>query len=80
MSFLRNLPLRRVYLLVRKALKDMNLKACEDQIKKYGSLYETYDKFGSIKRVLYQSQPHFSEACGVYLDIVQEQISLALKW
>lgn len=69
-----------VYLLVRKALKDMNLKPCEDQIKKYGSLYETYDKFGPIKRVLYQSQPNFSEACGVYLDIVQKQISLALKW
>ena len=69
-----------VYLLVRKALNDTNLEKCEEQIKKYGSLYETYDITGPVKRVLYQSQPNFSEACGLYLDIVQKKLTAVLKW
>ncbi len=59
-----------VFLLVKKALNDTDLWDVNQQIKKYGSLYETYDENGEpVCRLLYKSQPNFSEACGLYLDL-----------
>lgn len=69
-----------VYLLVKKALGDTDLALVNDTIQKYGSLYETYDEHGPVRRVLYKSQPHFSEACGIYLDIVRKKLKTTFKW
>jgi len=43
-------------------------------IQKWGTLYEVYDHTGQpIRTLLYKSQPDFSEACGVFLDIDTNQ-------
>lgn len=43
-------------------------------IQKWGTMYEVYDNKGQpIRTLLYKSQPDFSEACGVFLDINTNQ-------
>lgn len=50
-----------------------------DKIQEYGSMYEVYDQHGSpIDVLLYQSQPDFSEACGLYLNIIEENNNIEL--
>lgn len=62
-----------VNLLFMKAKKNYgrsyDLSYYNTMIKKYGTLHETYDKDGPIKRLLYISQPDFSESCGLFLEI-----------
>lgn len=69
-----------VYLLVKRALGDTDLTSVNEIIQSYGSLYETYDKYGPVRRVLYNSQPHFSEACGIYLNIARKKLKATFKW
>ena len=70
------------WLLMQKALKKcgehVDVEALSSWISKYGTLYETYDVYGPVKRLLYQSQPDFSEACGLYLDVVSDKLHTAL--
>lgn len=69
-----------VHLLVKKALKHTDLQTIDAKIREHGSLFETYDENGPICRLLYKSQPNFSEACGMYLDIVNKKINSNLAW
>lgn len=68
------------WLLMQKALKqhgyNTNLRQIEDWISTYGTLHETYDVHGPVRRVWYSSQPNFSEACGLYLDVVSKPLKL----
>jgi len=43
-----------------------------EMIRSYGTLHETYDKDGPVKRLLYHSQPDFSESCGLFLEVSSE--------
>ena len=49
--------------------KKINLSYYSDLIQKYGTLHETYDENGPIKRLMYNSQPNFSESCGLFVDV-----------
>jgi len=49
--------------------KDVDLSYYSALIQKYGTLYETYDENGPIKRLMYSSQPNFSESCGLFVDV-----------
>lgn len=64
-----------VNLLFMKAKKTygrpFSLKYYQTMIHEYGTLHETYDSFGPIRRILYTSQPDFSESCGLYLEVDQ---------
>ena len=57
--------------------KPFSLEYYSSIISEYGTLYETYDSSGPIRRLLYWSQPDFSESCGLYLE-VHEESSLIL--
>lgn len=58
----------------QKNLKQINIEFYITILRDYGSIYETFDKNGPIKRLLYNSQPDFSEACGIFLDLIGKKI------
>lgn len=68
------------FLLMKKAIHytthKLDYSDISQAISQYSSLYETYDKDGPVYRVLYKSQPNFSEACGLFLDLVKKKISI----
>lgn len=49
--------------------KPYDISWYKQMIQNYGTLHETYDLNGPVKRVLYNSQPDFSEACGLFLEV-----------
>ena len=62
-----------VNLLFIKAKKKFNISTdlsyYRNIIRCYNTLYETYNKNGPINTFMYKSQPDFSEAAGIFLDI-----------
>lgn len=52
-----------------KQNKEINLSYYSELIQKYGTLHDSYDENGPIKRLLYKSQPGGSASCGLFVDI-----------